>query len=186
MIRTEAYEENARRADGNCRSSGTRVCRRRQFLPRLDLESSECGEEHKDKSTSRKASGNRTVEVCAATRNLGGSRAGIVSSTKVMSRPWRRTCSPSIDPSTDLRHTCGRGQAPASIGIWYRDLLAAGKREGCLRLFRHSGRASSCRCLPAIVHMWMFPSPCASEYAASSLRKPARSLRSRWAASLPT
>lgn len=33
MIRAETYEENACGVDGHCRSGGTRICRRRQFLP---------------------------------------------------------------------------------------------------------------------------------------------------------
>lgn len=79
MFRSETYEANARRVDSRRRSSGTRVCRSRESLSRLDLESSEYGKEHQDKITWGKDTGNRTVEVCAATRRLGGSRAGIVS-----------------------------------------------------------------------------------------------------------
>jgi len=79
VVRAETYEATARRVDSRRRSSGTRVCRGRESFPRLDLESSEYGEEHQDKNTWGKDTGNRTVEVRAATRSLGGSRAGFVS-----------------------------------------------------------------------------------------------------------
>lgn len=67
---------------------------------------------------------------------------------------------------------------------WYRDVLAAGKPEGASDYFvtldepRHVDVAGD----SAYVDV---SATSASEYAASRLRKPARSLRSRWAASLP-